>query len=99
MHSKVCSFFHNCSSKMLTCTAIGHAFAVLGDRDKKSAYDVYGVDPESAGGRRPPPSSRGHPMHHNFAARSGYQSFDGDISPEDLFNMFFGDMGMCFSPL
>lgn len=78
------------------CVAIGHAFAVLGDRDKKAAYDVYGVDPESAGGRRPPPSSRGHPMHHNFAARSGYQSFDGDISPEDLFNMFFGDMGVFF---
>nr|KAJ3414990.1 hypothetical protein HK105_001626 [Polyrhizophydium stewartii] len=64
--------------------AIGHAFAVLGDPDKRDQYDRYGVDPESRGAAA--------------AARSGgagFRGFDGnrfesEITPEELFRMFMG---------
>ncbi|XP_033835364.1 dnaJ homolog subfamily B member 12a [Periophthalmus magnuspinnatus] len=54
--------------------AIGNAYAVLSNPDKRRHYDQYGE--ESA-----QPSSR-HRHHH--------REFEADISPEDLFNMFFG---------
>uniref|UniRef100_A0AAV2JKU2 J domain-containing protein n=1 Tax=Knipowitschia caucasica TaxID=637954 RepID=A0AAV2JKU2_KNICA len=54
--------------------AIGNAYAVLSNADKRKHYDQYGE--ESA-----QPSSR-HRHHH--------REFEADISPEDLFNMFFG---------
>ncbi|KAJ3411722.1 ATP-dependent RNA helicase dbp6 [Chytridiales sp. JEL 0842] len=71
--------------------AIGHAFAVLGDEGKKEQYDRFGVDPESSGrggggGGGFSRGGGGHPF-----AQGG---FGEEISPEDLFNMFFGgDLG------
>ncbi|KAK3600876.1 hypothetical protein CHS0354_019223 [Potamilus streckersoni] len=57
--------------------AIGNAFAVLSDEDKRKKYDLYGTEEDQI--RR---SSR---------AESDYtHGFEGDISPEELFNMFFG---------
>eukprot|EP00842_Homolaphlyctis_polyrhiza_P003064 jgi/Hompol1/3759/HPOL_003353-RA len=66
--------------------AIGHAFAVLGDPDKKEQYDRYGVDPES----RAASGGRG-----GGGGGPGFRGFDGsrfesEISPEDLFRMFMG---------
>lgn len=54
--------------------AIGNAYAVLSNAEKRRHYDQYGE--ESA-----QPSAR-HRHHH--------REFEADISPEDLFNMFFG---------
>lgn len=55
---------------------ISVAFDVLRDPDKKQRYDTHG---ESLG----PSATRRH--------RGFYEDeFEGDISPEDLFNMFFG---------
>ncbi|KAJ3331526.1 hypothetical protein HDU76_002941 [Blyttiomyces sp. JEL0837] len=67
--------------------AIGHAFAVLGDEKKKEQYDRFGVDSESAGAGRGGggDGGGGHP-----AFRHG--GFGEEISPEDLFNMFFSDL-------
>ncbi|KAJ3039556.1 hypothetical protein HDV00_012132 [Rhizophlyctis rosea] len=67
--------------------AIGHAFAVLGDSDKKDKYDRFGIDPESRGGG-------GGGAGGGFPGRGfgGGGPFEPEISPEDLFNMFFGDM-------
>ncbi|KAI9106152.1 hypothetical protein DFS34DRAFT_48845 [Phlyctochytrium arcticum] len=64
--------------------AIGHAFAVLGDADKKDRYDRYGVDTDSRGGG----GGGG-----GGAASPFGGGFETEISPEDLFNMFFGDLG------
>ncbi|XP_065652468.1 dnaJ homolog subfamily B member 12 isoform X2 [Hydra vulgaris] len=54
---------------------IGAAFAVLSDKDKRKRYDQYG---EQLG-----PSQSTQRYHRE-------EFFEGDVSPEDLFNMFFG---------
>ncbi|KAG5190109.1 DnaJ subfamily B protein, partial [Tribonema minus] len=62
--------------------AIGHAFAVLSDPDKRAAYDRYGDD-EPANGL----NGGGGGMHGGWANGRG-----AEVSPEDIFNMFFGQM-------
>ncbi|KAI9535414.1 DnaJ (Hsp40), sub B, member 12 [Dissostichus eleginoides] len=52
--------------------AIGNAYAVLSNTDKRKQYDQYGEE------RTNPTRQRQH------------RDFEADISPEDLFNMFFG---------
>uniref|UniRef100_A0A1A8P3V5 DnaJ (Hsp40) homolog, subfamily B, member 12a n=1 Tax=Nothobranchius pienaari TaxID=704102 RepID=A0A1A8P3V5_9TELE len=54
--------------------AIGNAYAVLSNAEKRRQYDQYGEE-------RAHPGRGRHRQHHDFEA---------DISPEDLFNMFFG---------
>ncbi|XP_034040866.1 dnaJ homolog subfamily B member 12a [Thalassophryne amazonica] len=52
--------------------AIGNAYAVLSNTDKRRQYDQYGEE-------------RSQPNRHRH-----HREFEADISPEDLFNMFFG---------
>lgn len=53
--------------------AIGNAYAVLSNAEKRKHYDLYGEEKVQQ-------SRHGHSHNH----------FEADISPEDLFNMFFG---------
>uniref|UniRef100_A0A672IB99 J domain-containing protein n=1 Tax=Salarias fasciatus TaxID=181472 RepID=A0A672IB99_SALFA len=53
--------------------AIGNAYAVLSNANKRRQYDQYGEE-------------RRHPSGHSHDTGN----FEPDISPEDLFNMFFG---------
>ncbi|KAJ8271661.1 hypothetical protein COCON_G00105200 [Conger conger] len=56
---------------------IGNAYAVLSNAEKRKQYDLTGGEP---------PANTGH-------ARGGFDfhtGFEADITPEDLFNMFFG---------
>ncbi|XP_073684809.1 dnaJ homolog subfamily B member 12b [Garra rufa] len=55
--------------------AIGNAYAVLSNVEKRRQYDQFGEERSSTGRR----SSQANDTH-----------FEADISPEDLFNMFFG---------
>ncbi|XP_030059349.1 dnaJ homolog subfamily B member 12 [Microcaecilia unicolor] len=57
--------------------AIGNAYAVLSNPDKRKQYDQFGDEKTQA-------SRHGH-GHTDF-----HRGFEADISPEDLFNMFFG---------
>lgn len=54
-------------------TAIGNAYAVLSNTNKRKQYDECGEETR-------------HPSRHN----PDDGNFEPDISPEDLFNMFFG---------
>ncbi|XP_076830182.1 dnaJ homolog subfamily B member 12a isoform X2 [Brachyhypopomus gauderio] len=53
--------------------AIGNAYAVLSNIEKRKQYDLYGEE-------------KVHQSRHGHFHRG----FEADISPEDLFNMFFG---------
>ncbi|KAJ2616857.1 Chaperone protein dnaJ [Coemansia sp. RSA 1365] len=61
---------------------VAHAFTVLSDGDKRAHYDRFGADTRSSSSA---PQQRQQPF-----ATSGFRGFDDEISPEDLFNMFFG---------
>lgn len=78
---------------------VSRAFQILSDPDKKSRFDQFGGDPDnrfssSGAGAAPSPFS-------GFArSPSGPNPmFDAEISPEDLFNQFFGGgIGGGFAP-
>lgn len=57
--------------------AIGTAYAVLSNPEKRKQYDQFGDDKSQA--------ARHGPGRGDF-----HRGFEADISPEDLFNMFFG---------
>ncbi|XP_077168606.1 dnaJ homolog subfamily C member 18 isoform X1 [Paroedura picta] len=57
--------------------AIGTAFAVLSNPEKRLHYDRFGDEQE--------PVYSNLPKHYNY-----YREFEADITPEEIFNMFFG---------
>ncbi|VCX40559.1 unnamed protein product, partial [Gulo gulo] len=57
--------------------AIGNAFAVLSNPDKRLRYDEYGDEQVTF------TAPRGRPYNY-------YRDFEADITPEELFNVFFG---------
>lgn len=67
--------------------AIGNAYAVLSNPDKRKQYDVYGEQgaAESSSNNSSSPSASGGRYQRTF-----HRDFEADISPEELFNMFFG---------
>jgi len=64
---------------------IAQAFSVLSDSNKRAHYDRYGVDPGDRG--------MGRGGTYGFGGGSGGPMYESEISPEELFNMFFGEMG------
>ncbi|OKL59185.1 hypothetical protein UA08_05660 [Talaromyces atroroseus] len=94
---------------------VSRAFQILSDSDKKSRYDKFGGDPDnrfsaSGAGASAGPSGAGSPFS-GFGGGGGFprsqfggdSAFEGEISPEELFNRFFGGggfgpMGGGFSP-
>uniref|UniRef100_UPI00398F8D15 dnaJ homolog subfamily C member 18 n=1 Tax=Pristiophorus japonicus TaxID=55135 RepID=UPI00398F8D15 len=57
--------------------AIGNAYAILSNPEKRKQYDRRGEEPPTV--RSPYANSSNY-----------YREFEADITPEDLFNMFFG---------
>uniref|UniRef100_A0A3Q2PM61 DnaJ (Hsp40) homolog, subfamily C, member 18 n=1 Tax=Fundulus heteroclitus TaxID=8078 RepID=A0A3Q2PM61_FUNHE len=64
--------------------AIGNAYAVLSNPEKRQQYDQCGDQCPTSNVPHHPGHSR--PAHY----RSFYRDFEADISPEELFNIFFG---------
>jgi DnaJ family protein B protein 12 len=62
---------------------VSKAFTVLSDQDKREHYDRYGADPES---RASAAAAGGDAGFHNGGAAFNFES---EITPEQLFNMFF----------
>ncbi|KAJ2421298.1 Chaperone protein dnaJ, partial [Coemansia sp. RSA 2531] len=61
---------------------VAHAFTILSDPDKRAHYDRYGVADGSSGfSQQQQPQQR---------RRAPATMFQDELSPEDLFNMFFG---------
>ena len=61
---------------------IGNSYAVLSNPDKRRQYDLTGgEEPSSPGNSHGGGGGGGFDFHRGFEA---------DITPEDLFNMFFG---------
>lgn len=73
----------------LTSAVVSRAFQILSDADKKAKYDQFGGDPDSRfSGASAAPSS---PFSGFARAPSGRgPMFESEMSPEDLFNQFFG---------
>lgn len=65
-------------------TAIGNAYAVLSNPEKRQQYDQYGDQSTAAN----TPHQSSHSRHGHY--RSFHRDFEADISPEELFNIFFG---------
>lgn len=74
--------YHICSSEWLLFTSIpciseiGNAYAVLSSPEKRKQYDLTGSEEPCS-----------HPSNGRFNFHRGCEA---DITPEDLFNMFFG---------
>jgi DnaJ family protein B protein 12 len=76
---------------------VSRAFGVLSDKDKKAKYDRFGGDPESRFGGSAPQSSpfSGFARTPSSSARGagGAGMWEEEISPEEMFNRFFGGGG------
>ena len=72
---------------------VSRAFQVLSDAEKKEKYDRFGGDPDSRFG---PGSASASSPFSGFARSPGARGsmFDDEISPEELFNQFFGGGGV-----
>merc|ERR1719210_783476 len=62
--------------------AIGNAYAVLSDAEKKRQYDLYGAE-------EPVRSRRSH-QHGFYEYDDPSHGFQADMTAEEIFNMFFG---------
>jgi DnaJ family protein B protein 12 len=77
---------------------VSRAFGVLSDADKKKQFDRYGGDPDSRSGGGSAPSQS---PFSGFGGRSagpsrggGGPMWDDEVTPEEMFNRFFGGGGM-----
>ncbi|VDL71264.1 unnamed protein product [Nippostrongylus brasiliensis] len=61
--------------------ALGNAYAVLSNEEKRKQYDLYGAD----SGNNVSRGQRGDFFEYDYA-----HGFDAEFSPEEIFNMFFG---------
>lgn len=88
----------------LNVSVVSRAFQILSDADKKSRYDKFGGDPDSRFGAGAGPAAASSPFSGGGFPRgqpAGGSMFEEEISPEELFNRFFGGRGFApggFSP-
>lgn len=72
---------------------VSRAFQILSDADKKTKYDKFGGDPDSrfgSGGGAPPQSPFAGGFGRSPGGMGGGYHYEDEISPEELFNRFFG---------
>jgi hypothetical protein len=89
--SRVCNSACSLVDAILTHTVVSRAFQILSDADKKAQYDRFGGDPDSRSGGGGPSASS---PFSGFARSPGTgPMYEDEISPEELFNRFFGGGG------
>ncbi|UZJ57081.1 hypothetical protein CBS101457_006401 [Exobasidium rhododendri] len=72
---------------------VSKAFTILSDGDKRAVYDRYGGDPDArggGGGGGGGSNRAGAPAFRTYGSGMGGGGMNGEIDPQDLFNMFFG---------
>jgi len=78
---------------------VSEAYEVLSDDSKKAQYDTYGMagDPASAAGGGGPggPGGAGNPFAGGFG-NFGFNQYQSQTNPEDLFRKIFEDFGTSF---
>lgn len=100
-HSRVSGISPSCRPKNdaneVLSAVVSRAFQILSDPDKKTKYDKFGGDPDNRFG--PGSTSSASPFS-GFARSPGGRGpmFEDEISPEELFNRFFGGGGMGGGP-
>lgn len=76
---------------------VSRAFQVLSDSEKKAKFDRFGGDPDNRFGSSGSAGASASSPFSDFARSPGGARgpmFEGEISPEELFNRFFaGSMG------
>ena len=79
-------------------SVVSRAFQVLSDAEKKAKFDRFGGDPDSRFGSGS--ASSASPFSGFARSPSGGRgpTFEDEISPEELFNRFFGGGGMGGGP-
>jgi DnaJ homolog subfamily B member 12 len=79
---------------------VSRAFQVLSDPDKRKKYDTFGGDPDNRFGAGSA-SSASSPFESAFGRTPGSSRqgpmWEEEISPEELFNRFFGGGGGGFA--
>lgn len=82
----------------MVLSVVSRAFQVLSDPEKKEKFDRYGGDPDNRFG--PGSASAASPFSGFARSPGGARGpmFDDEISPEELFNRFFGGGGMGGGP-
>ncbi|KAJ2898689.1 Chaperone protein dnaJ [Coemansia aciculifera] len=68
---------------------VAHAFTILSDADKRAHYDRFGVADKSSD-YASTAAAQHQQQYRGRRQAAGGGGFDDEISPEDLFNMFFG---------
>lgn len=66
----------NLLHRCVSLAEIGNAYAVLSNPEKRKQYDLTGGEPATS--------------EHSHGGFDFHSGFEADITPEDLFNMFFG---------
>lgn len=92
-YKKLALQFHPDKNKTTGATeafkAIGKAFSVLSDAQKRKQYDNYGAESFESSGSSPSRSSHGHGYRTHYSSNS-YSWNDEEFSADELFNLFFG---------
>lgn len=82
---------------LLILLVVSKAFTVLSDPQKRAIFDQHGPDEgKSSGVNYDRASPAGH-HHHRGGFTYTHGGYGEEISPEDLFNMFFGGGGCMYS--
>ncbi|KAL9115398.1 MAG: hypothetical protein Q9227_000719 [Pyrenula ochraceoflavens] len=76
---------------------VSRAFQVLSDPDKKSRFDQFGGDPDNRFSSSGSAGASASPFSGFSRSPGAGRGFDEEISPEELFNRFFGGGG-AFDP-